>query len=197
MIFETDNHYRLNPHIRPLVAQESRHTVISKIIRSGGTSAAVKQVFNSEREHTIYRAMVQLCPNHLVFPNCSLQSIFSYERVKGMVTAEEFSYYLMASVDLVVVSTATYLPLLAIEVDSIYHDTEKQLERDGKKDRIFEAGGVPLMRLRPVGSPSSDTIRSQVAEHMEELVRSVRQDMPGYRQAVALLEDLAGLGIGG
>ncbi|HVW51603.1 MAG TPA: DUF2726 domain-containing protein [Trinickia sp.] len=197
MIFETGNSYRLNPHIRPLVAQESRHTVISKIIRSGGTSAAVKQVFNSEREHTIYRAMVQLCPNHLVFPNCSLQSIFSYERMKEMVTSEEFSYYLMASVDLVVVSTTTYLPLLAIEVDSIYHDTEKQLERDGKKDRIFEAGGVPLMRLRPVGSPSPDTIRSQVAEHMEELVRSVRQDMPGYRQAFALLEDLTGLGIGG
>jgi hypothetical protein len=197
MIFETGNSYRLNPHIRPLVAQESRHTVISKIIRSGGTSAAVKQVFNSEREHTIYRAMVQLCPNHLVFPNCSLQSIFSYERMKEMVTSKEFSYYLMASVDLVVVSTTTYVPLLAIEVDSVYHDTEKQLKRDGKKNRIFEAGGVPLMRLRPVGSPSADTIRSQVAEHMEELVRSVRQDMPGYRQAVALLEDLTGLGIGG
>ncbi|WP_404990022.1 DUF2726 domain-containing protein [Burkholderia cenocepacia] len=59
-----------------------------------------------------------------------------------------------------VVSTTTCLPLLAIEVDSIYHDTEKQLARDQRKDRIFEVGGVPLLRLRPLGSPSAETVRS-------------------------------------
>lgn len=53
------------------------------------------------------------------------------------------------------------------------------------------------MRMRPVGSPSADTIRSQVAEHLEGPVRSARQDVHSYGQAVALLGELAGPGIGG
>lgn len=195
MVIETKTGYRINEHIRPLLAQEAKHAIVARIIRAGGTSTAVKPVFNSAREFTIYQALVQLCPNHLVFPNSSLQSIFSYDRMKEMVTPEEFSYFLMASVDAVIVSTTTYLPLLAIEVDSVYHDTEKQLARDGKKDRIFAAGGVPLMRLRPAGSPSPDAIRGQVAEHLDELVQQVRADMPGHDQAVTLLQNLTGLTI--
>lgn len=192
MVLETPEGYEINPHIKHLVEQESKHAILARIIRTGDSKAAVKQVFNSEREYTIYHAMVQLCPNHLVFPNCGLQSIFSYDRMKELLASDEFSYYLMASVDIVVVSTTTYLPLLAVEVDSVYHDTPKQLERDGRKDRIFGVGGVPLMRLRPVGSPSAETIRSQVAEHVDELVRTVRDDMPGYEQTVSLLQDLTG-----
>ena len=49
------------------------------------------------------------------------------------------------------------------------------------------------MRLRPVGSPSENTIRAQVAEHVDELVRSLRADLPGYDQARGLLEDLSGV----
>lgn len=192
MVLETPEGYEINPHIKHLVEQESKHAILARIIRTGGSTTAVKQVFNSEREYTVYHAMVQLCPNHLVFPNCALQSIFSYDRMKELVASDEFSYYLMASVDIVVVSTTTYLPLLAVEVDSVYHDTPKQLERDDRKDRIFEVGGVPLMRLRPVGSPSPETIRAQVAEHVDELVRTVREDMPGYEQTVSLLQDLTG-----
>jgi hypothetical protein len=49
------------------------------------------------------------------------------------------------------------------------------------------------MRLRPVGSPSENTIRAQVAKHVDELVRSLRADLPGYDQARGLLEDLSGV----
>jgi len=192
MLFESDKGWRVNPIIKPLLDRESQHSVVSRIIRTQGTSA-VKQVFNSQREFGIYQVMVQLCPNYLIFPNCSLQSIFSYDRMKELVVDDDFGYYLRASVDLVVMSTTTYLPLLAIEVDSVWHDTEKQQVRDERKDRIFSAGGVPFMRLQPVGSPSEATIRGQVAEHLDELVRSVRHDMPGHEQAKALLEDLTGL----
>jgi hypothetical protein len=127
----------------------------------------------------------------MVFPNCSLQSIMSYDRVKELVTDDDFGYYLRASVDLVVVSSTTYLPMLAIEVDSVWHDTERQQKNDDKKDRLFSAAGVPFMRLRPVGNPSENTVRAQVAEHVDELVRSLRADLPGYEQARGLLEDLS------
>ena len=190
MLFVTDTTFRINPHIAPLLERESQHAVIGRIVRAQGTSA-VKQVFNSQREFTIYQVLVQLCPNHLVFPNCSLQSVMSYERMKELVSEDDFGYYLRASVDIVVVSSTTYLPMLAIEVDSVWHDTERQQKNDDKKDRLFAAAGVPFMRLRPVGSPSEDTVRAQVSEHVAELVRSLRTDLPGYGQARDLLEDLS------
>ncbi|CAJ3552734.1 DUF2726 domain-containing protein [Burkholderia pseudomallei] len=192
MLFVTDKTFRVNSHIAPLLERESQHTVIGRIVRSQGTSA-VKQVFNSQREFTIYQMLVQLCPNHLVFPNCSLQSVMSYERMKELVSEDDFGYYLRASVDIVVVSSTTYLPMLAIEVDSVWHDTDRQQRNDEKKDRLFASAGIPFMRLRPVGSPSENTIRAQVAEHVDELVRSLRTDLPGYDQARGLLEDLSGV----
>lgn len=191
MVLLSDSSYRINPYIEPLLARESQHAVVGRIVRAQGTSA-VKQVFNSQREFTIYQVMVQLCPNHLVFPNSSLQSIMSYERMKELVSEDDFGYYLRASVDIVVVSSTTYLPMLAIEVDSVWHDTERQQRNDDKKDRLFAAAGIPFMRLRPVGSPPEETIRGQVAEHLDELVRTLRVDLPGYEQARTLLEDLSG-----
>lgn len=192
MLLVSDKGFRINPHIAPHLERESQHAVVGRIVRSQGTSA-VKQVFNSQREFTIYQVLVQLCPNHLVFPNSSLQSIMSFDRMKELVNDDDFGYYLRASVDIVVVSSTTYLPMLAIEVDSVWHDTERQQKNDGKKDRLFAAAGVPFMRLRPVGSPSENTIRAQVAEHVDELVRTLRADLPGFEQARGLLEDLSGL----
>lgn len=192
MLLVTDKTFRINPHIAPLLERESQHSVIGRIVRSHGTSA-VKQVFNSQREFTIYQAMVQLCPNHLVFPNCSLQSVMSFDRIKELVSEDDFGYYLRASVDIVVVSSTTFLPMLAIEVDSVWHDTERQQRNDDKKDRLFAAAGIPFLRLRPVGSPSENTVRVQVAEHVDELVRGLRADLPGYEQARGLLEDLSGV----
>jgi hypothetical protein len=110
------------------------------------------------------------------------------------VEEEDFGYYLRASVDIVVVSSSTYLPMLAIEVDSVWHDTERQQKNDDKKDRLFAAAGIPFMRLRPVGTPSENVIRGQVAEHLDGLIRSLRTDLPGYDQARVLLEDLSDVG---
>lgn len=194
MLLLSKDGYSVNPHIQPMLELESQHSVVGRIVRSQGTSA-VKQVFNSQREFTIYQVMVQLCPNHLVFPNSSLQSIMSYEKMKELVDDDDFGYYLRASVDIVVVSSTTYLPMLAIEVDSVWHDTERQQKNDSKKDRLFAVAGIPFMRLRPVGTPSENVIRGQVAEHLDDLIRTLRVDLPGYDQARILLEDLSGASV--
>ncbi|MDQ3060068.1 MAG: DUF2726 domain-containing protein [Pseudomonadota bacterium] len=193
MISATEAGYKINPYIEPLLKRESQHTVVGRIVRAQGGSTAVKQVFNSQREFSIYQILCQLCPNHLVFPNCGLQSIIDYDVLKPLVDPNTFGYFLRASVDLVVVSSTTYLPMLAIEVDSVYHDTDKQLQKDEQKDRIFSLAGIPFLRLRPVGSPSENTIRAEVAEHLNELVRSMRPELPGFEQARTLLQDLSGL----
>lgn len=56
---------------------------------------------------------------------------------------------------------------------------------------MFAAAGISFMWLRPVGSPSENTVRVQVADHVDELVRSLRADVPGYDQARGLLKDLS------
>lgn len=198
MIIKDSSTFEVNPHIAPLIERESQHAVTGRIIRAkganadqDGAAAVVKQVFNSNLEFSIYQVVVQLCPNHLVFPNCSLQSFMSYESLKGQVSSEDFSYYLLTSVDILVVSSTTYLPMLAIEVDSPWHDTDHQLARDAKKDRLFEVAGVPFLRLRKLGQPTPDAVRAQVAEHLDELVRTLRADIPGFNQAKGLLQNLA------
>ena len=118
------------------------------------------------------------------------------ERVKPLVSAADYDYYFKARVDAVVVSTTTYFPLLAVEFDSPHHDTPRQQENDGKKDRLFATSGIPFMRLRLVGNPSEYVVRGQIAEALEGLVKCLRNDSPVYVQAVDLLQDLAGFGSG-
>lgn len=190
MVFRRDGKFWINKHILPLIERENQHAVVGRIIRTNGTSA-VKQVFNSAKEFSIYQIMVQLCPNHLVFPNCGLQSFMQFDRMKELVEQEDFGYYLRASVDILIVSSTTFLPMLAIEVDSAWHDTDNQQIRDERKDRLFAAAGVPFLRLRQLGSPSEQVIRGQVADHLQELVRTLRTDLPGHEQARELLVDLS------
>jgi hypothetical protein len=192
IVLESDAGYRVNPHIEPLLDRESQYAAVSRIIRTQG-STAVRQLFDSARECGLHQAMVQLCPNHLVWPNSSLQRILSPERMMERLSEDDFDYYLRASVDLVVVSTTTCLPLIAIELDSARHETECQPQRDERKDRIFAAGGIPFMRLQSVGRPSESVIRGQVAAQLDTLVRTLRTGMPGHEQARTLLEDLAGM----
>lgn len=192
MVEEDDEgSFEINPYIRPLLVEEDSHRVVGRIIRASGEEA-VKQVFNSGLEFTIYQAIAEICPNHLVFPNMALQAIMRYERMKELVDQKHFDYYLKASVDLAVVSSTTYLPLMCFEVDSIYHDTEEQQTRDERKDRLFSMSGVPFMRLRIRGKPSPNVIRGQIAQHVESLVRGLK-DRPwvGADDARSFLLEMA------
>lgn len=72
------------------------------------------------------------------------------------------------------------LSRLAIELDSVWNDTERQQKNDDKKDRLFASAGGPFFCLRPVGNPSENTVRAQVTVHADKLVRSLRADLLGY-----------------
>ena len=52
-------------------------------------------------------------------------------------SADLFKSYLITRVDFCVVSTANYLPIIAYEVDSPFHEASKQKERDEKKNKIY------------------------------------------------------------
>jgi Protein of unknown function (DUF2726) len=103
----------------------------------------------------------------------ALQTIFQYDRIKKLLDAEEFRYFLMSQADFCVTSTANYLPIMAVELDSDYHDSPEQLERDAKKDRIFQLGGVPLLRLRSHGRPSDQGMRRDIVEAVQALAEEL------------------------
>lgn len=164
--------FEVNEHIVPLVRRERSHSIATKVIHAE-PNIAYKPIFNSRQEYTVYNILIGIFPNHLVFPNMALQTIFQYDRMKGLLAPDEFRYFLMSQADFCVTSTANYLPMIAFELDSDYHDSSEQLERDAKKDRIFRLGGVPLLRLRSHGRPSVQDMRQDIVEAVRALVEEI------------------------
>jgi hypothetical protein len=166
--------FGVNEHIVDLVNQERTHSVATTIVRADNC-IAFKPIFNSRLEHTIYNVLIGLFPNHLVFPNMSLQTIFQYDRMKDLLDSETFTYFLMSQVDFCITSTANYFPIIAFEVDSPYHDLPEQQQRDVKKNEIFRCGGVPLLRLRAYGRPGEAAMRQEIIEQVRKLGQQLRE----------------------
>ncbi|MFO0900521.1 MAG: DUF2726 domain-containing protein [Pirellulales bacterium] len=173
MIVEDQGTPKVNARILDLVERERTHALAVTVLRADSETAC-KPIFNSRLEHSIYKELISVFPNHLVFPNMALQGIFQFERMRDMVDAGTFEYYLKAHVDFCVVSTATYLPLVAFEADSPYHDHPQQQARDHRKNELFRLGGVPLLRLRAHGEPSAESLRRSIATAVESLLEQVR-----------------------
>lgn len=173
MVIEGEDRPRVNPYILDLVKRESAHAVVTRIAYTSA-EMMTKPIFNSQLEYKIYRILLELFPNQLVFPNMALQAIFPYARMQAVLSKEVFGYYLMASVDFCVTLTSTYLPLVAFEVDSDYHDSQKQKARDERKDQIFTAGGIALIHLRAFGQPSPQSMRHDIMEGVRTWLRQWR-----------------------
>ena len=73
-----------------------------------------------------------------------------------------------ASVDFVLYHRLDKRPVLGIEVDGyVYHEGNpdpRQQERDRLKNQIFEAYGLPLLRLGTIGSGEEQKIRKKLNE---------------------------------
>ncbi len=180
-----DKPWQLNQYVLDLVKRERSHAVVTKIIHADD-EIGFKPIFNSRQEHTFYNVMIGLFPNHLVFPNMALQAIFQYDRMKGWLDSDDFRYYLMAQCDCCVTSTANYLPIIGCELDSSFHDDPAQQERDARKNRIFQTGGVPLLRIRPHGQPTPEAIRNALIDAIKELRASLSDTYRNSAHAVNL-----------
>jgi hypothetical protein len=173
--------------LHALLPQELTPTLSTRIVRAS-SSMLYKPIFNSAQEHEIYAYLTQIFPNHLVVPNAGLQAIFQYEPLRRVLDRSDFDYYLRAQVDYLVTSSANYLPICGIEVDSDWHDTTKQQARDERKDRIFTVGGIPLLRVRKQGSPSFNAVR----QDLQEAVRNLGPDL--WKSAREAAQVLGGMG---
>ena len=85
-------------------------------------------------------------------------------------TAEERPYARnpLTHVDFLLFRKMDKMPVLAIEVDgTAFHKAgSRQAERDGKKNRILEKAGIPLLRLRTDGSGEREKIREALGKGM-------------------------------
>ncbi len=189
MVIEEEDGPRVNPHILDLVKRERVHAVVTRIAYTS-SELMTKPIFNSQQEYKIYRILIELFPNQLVFPNMALQAIFPYARMQVVISKEVFGYYLMASVDFCVTLTSTYLPLVAFEVDSDYHDSEKQKVRDERKDQIFATGGIALIHLRAFGQPSPEAMRHDIMEAVRTWLRQWRATPHQKGWAIDLEQEL-------
>lgn len=79
---------------------------------------------------------------------------------------------------------------MAFEVDSDYHDSEKQQVREEKKDLIFATGGIELIHLRAFGRPSPETIRYDIKEAVRTWLRQWRTTSHQKGWAIDLEQEL-------
>lgn len=114
-------------------------------------------LFKSNQEYLFFLAVRNAFQSYMVFPNVSLSALISWEEIKDELSSEEKSYFFKALIDCVVIDQEnSYRPIKFIELDSIYHDNQRQQKKDSMKDNIVGKAGHKLYRIRPNRKLDSD-----------------------------------------
>ncbi len=135
-----------------------------------------KDLFNSPQETEFYLALKRVFPTYQIYPNVSLSCIFRFEDIKSELALREQEYFFRSSIDFVVFEPfKNYLPVYFFELDSTYHDSNEQKEKDSIKDRICGICGQKLIRIRKNDpSVNEDDFESFLYDIREQLKRSER-----------------------
>lgn len=106
-------------------------------------------LFKSTQEYYFYKAVREIFPTFLVFPNVAVSAIINYNKIQNKLTAEEKNYFFKALIDCVVIDTEdNYKPKKFIELDSLHHDNEVRKGKDAMKNKILSVAGQKLIRIR-------------------------------------------------
>ena len=124
-------------------------------------------LFKSEQEYNFFQAVVASYPNYHTYPNVAVSCLIDYDKIKEALSDRERNYFFKAIVDCVVFDSRNkYVPKYFFEVDSSYHDSNEQKEKDKWKDNFFTLAGKKLYRVRPLQKIVDDKI-------FIELIRTV------------------------
>ncbi|MEK3737867.1 MULTISPECIES: DUF2726 domain-containing protein [Paenibacillus] len=185
LIIPNNNSYILEPIIEELVSNYVEPKLERQIIRVDKASL-YRPIFYHESEINLYHALIDLFPQHFIFPNISLKTIIDVEKIKELVSQEHVNYLFMAHVDYAIISTTTYTPVLAIEKDSTYHETDSAAIRDERKNLIFQMSGIPLVRVKFNSNVTLESLKKQVRDVTKELINTLKSD----EQDVRLLHEI-------
>lgn len=130
-----------------------------------------KPLFNSLQEVEFFLALKRVFDSYQIFPNVGLSCILDFEKIKSSLSTKEKEFFLKSSVDFVVLEPfRNYLPIYFFEIDSVWHDTDEQKEKDKMKDKIFSFSGQKLFRIRKIDN-SIDEVE------FERLIIEIRDKM--------------------
>ena len=113
-----------------------------------GDQATIK-LFKSKQEENFFNALRGVFPTFHHYPNVSVSCLLDFDKIKLLLNARQKEYFFRAVVDCVIFDSVDgYLPKYFFELDSKYHDNEKQKQNDLLKNSIFEVANVQLVRIR-------------------------------------------------
>ncbi|WPS85285.1 DUF2726 domain-containing protein (plasmid) [Brevibacillus halotolerans] len=170
--------YKIDPTIEKLVADYVDPKLERQIIQVDRMNL-YRPIFFHESEINLYQVLLELFPQHFVFPNISLKTIVDVEKLRDLISSDHMNYLFMAHVDFAIISTSTYVPVIAIEKDSNYHDTELAAKKDEMKNTIFKMSGIPLIRIRFNKGMTSEKLKQEIRSATKEMILDIQKDEGG------------------
>lgn len=106
-----------------------------------------KSIFNSPQEQELYLSAKSYFTDEIILPNIALSSIID-SKIFQLLDKESIKFFLQSTLDLCIVDHINLVPIFFIELDSSWHDSVNQNNKDNMKNMIFEKAGLKLHRLR-------------------------------------------------
>lgn len=107
-----------------------------------------RSVFRSSQERTFMRALRERFPGLLSLPNYPLDQVTDLDRLRGSVPEPAWRFGLYCKLDALLVTPIEGDPVAAFELDSRFHDSPEQRQRDQWRDLLLQSANIPLFRLR-------------------------------------------------
>ncbi|GKS13533.1 hypothetical protein YDYSY3_45330 [Paenibacillus chitinolyticus] len=176
----SSGNFTIEPIIEKLIADYVDPKLERQIIKVDN-SILYRPIFYHESEINLYKVLIELFPQHFVFPNISLKTIIDVDKLKELVSGDQMNYLFMAHVDFAIINTSTYTPVLAFEKDSAYHDNKAAINRDEWKNHIFKMSGIPLIRIRFNNNMLAETLKHQIREATKDLILETQREQTDSR----------------
>jgi hypothetical protein len=106
-------------------------------------------LFKSSQEIEFFMAVREVYPMFTAYPNVALSCVVNFDKIKDKLSSEEKVFFFKGIIDCVVFDQHnSYKPTKFFELDSSYHDSSKQQQKDSYKDNILSLAGQKLYRVR-------------------------------------------------
>lgn len=141
-----------------------------------------RSLFKSKQEIEFFKAVKEIYPMFTVYPNVALSCVIDLEIIKNaLINLESLeennykgitNYFYKGIIDCVVFDhDNNYKPIYFFELDSLYHNEEKQQKNDRYKDKIFSLAGQKLFRIEKSINKNNPT--NQNIEQFKQLIKDI------------------------
>ena len=126
-------------------SKQIRVTENRKIVNEDYTTS----LFKSRQEEEFFMGVREAFPMYTVYPNVALSCVINFDKIKIHLSQEERAFFFKGIIDCVVFDHhKNYKPTRFYELDSFYHDSPEQKQKDSYKDNILSLAGQRLNRIR-------------------------------------------------